>query len=362
MKDLIEKALEKPCGLSLEEIEGLLSLSSRDDRMMLHEAARSLKRRYFGNRVSVRGIIEIGNICVKDCHYCGIRKSNGNVARYRLSSAEIARMAETNAALGYRSVVLQGGEIESDENTRFIESVLKTLEKFDFGVTLSLGEQTKDVYRRWKDAGASRYLLRIETSSRELYSELHPPSCDWSRRVRCLEYLNECGYQTGTGTMSSLPGQTVRDLARDIVFFGESEAVMIGMGPYLSHPDTPLAKCDAVSAGDKLERALDMIAVARLYLHDVNIASTTALEALAADGRVRGILAGANVVMPNVTDTQWRGSYQLYSGKPGTNEASAAAKERLDAALSAIGEVIDYDTRGDSPRAASEFSRQNSPD
>ncbi|MBR2920335.1 MAG: [Kiritimatiellae bacterium] len=354
MKTLIDKAMEKPCNLSLDEIERLLSLSSSDDRTSLRKAARALKHRYFGNKVSIRGIIELGNICAKDCYYCGIRKSNRNVERYRLSIAEIERMAETNAALGYKSLVLQGGEIESEENTRFIEETLKALAKFDFGITLSLGEQTKDVYRRWKDAGASRYLLRIETSNRELYSTLHPPSCDWRRRAECLKYLNECGYQTGTGTMSSLPGQTINDLAHDIVFFNESKAVMIGMGPYLSHPDTPLAKCDLISNQDKLERALDMIAVTRLYLHDVNIASTTALEALAADGREQGILAGANVVMPNVTDVTRRKAYQLYSGKPGLDETSLAAKERLDAALAAIGEEIDYATRGDSPRAQGE--------
>ncbi|MBO7207515.1 MAG: [FeFe] hydrogenase H-cluster radical SAM maturase HydE, partial [Kiritimatiellae bacterium] len=180
------------------------------------------------------------------------------------------------------------------------------------------------------------------------------PSCDWQRRAECLKYLNECGYQTGTGTMSSLPGQTINDLAHDIVFFNESKAVMIGMGPYLSHPDTPLAKCDLIFNQDKLERALDMIAVTRLYLHDVNIASTTALEALADDGREQGILAGANVVMPNVTDVTRRKSYQLYSGKPGLDETSLAAKERLDCALAAIGEEIDYATRGDSPRAQGE--------
>ncbi|MBO5905676.1 MAG: [FeFe] hydrogenase H-cluster radical SAM maturase HydE [Kiritimatiellae bacterium] len=351
MNELIDKALKKPLNLTLNEIERLLTLSNVEDRMLLRESARSLKRRYFGNRISIRGIIELGNICAKDCFYCGIRKSNKNVERYRLSINEIERMAEMNATLGYKSLVLQGGEIESEENTRFIESVLLRLSKFNFGITLSLGEQTKDVYKRWKDAGAARYLLRIETSNKELYSKLHPVSCDWSRRVQCLYDLNECGYQTGTGTMSSLPGQTMRDLARDIAFFNEVGAVMIGMGPYLSHPQTPLAKLDNITASEKLERALDMIAVTRLYLHDVNIASTTALEALARDGRERGVLAGANVVMPNVTDVSKRSAYQLYSGKPGLDESSYAAKGRLDASLAEIGEEIDYLTRGDSPKA-----------
>lgn len=351
MTKLIEKAMEKPRNLSFEELRTLLSLSSRNDRAALREAARFLKRRYFGRRVSVRGIIELGNICAKDCFYCGIRKSNGNVERYRLKVFEIERMAETNAALGYKSLVLQGGEIESRENTRFVAEVLSKLAKFDFGITLSLGEQTKDVYARWKAAGASRYLLRVETSNQRLYSSIHPVTCDWARRVQCLRDIKECGFQTGTGTMSSLPGQTIGDLARDVMFFAESGAVMIGMGPYLSHPDTPLAGHDKVPLSDKLERALDMIAVTRLYLHDVNIASTTALEALASDGRERGILSGANVVMPNVTDVSRRGAYQLYSGKPGLDESSFEAKRRLDASLAAIDEEIDYATRGDSPLA-----------
>lgn len=349
--EIIEKAFEKRCNLAHDEIAFLLSLDSPAEVKLLRDAARSLKRRYFSDLVSIRGIIELGNICSKDCYYCGIRKSNSNVERYRLNVDDIVRMAGTNAALGYKSLVLQGGEIESDANTRFIEETLAALAEFDFGITLSLGEQTEDVYRRWKDAGASRYLLRIETSNRSLYSELHPASCDWERRTGCLASLVRCGYQTGTGTMSSLPGQSIDDMARDIAFFDEAGAVMIGMGPYLPHPDTPLAVRDSVPAAVKLERALNMIAVTRLYLHDVNIASTTALEALAPDGRERGVLAGANVVMPNVTDIERRGSYRLYAGKPGIDETSLAAKERLDASLAAIGERINYADRGDSPRA-----------
>ncbi len=346
----IEKALERPHNLSREEMVKLLGATSSDDVEALRAAARGLKRRIFGNRVAIRGIVEIGNRCAKDCLYCGIRSSNRNLRRYSLSVDDIERMAERNAALGYRSIVVQGGEIESEANTRFIEDVLRRIGRLSLGVTLSLGEQERDVYRRWRDSGAHRYLLRIESSSRDLYAGIHPAGYSWERRLKCLKDLRECGYQVGTGTMSSLPRQTLGDLAADIAFFGEVDADMIGMGPYIPHPDTPLAAIDTRrTCEERLMLALNMISVARLYLHDVNIASTTALEALAPDGRVQGVLAGANVVMPNVTDVEFRPGYQLYSGKPGLSEVSHEAKTRLDADLAAIGEVIDYSSRGDSP-------------
>ena len=348
----IEKALEKPHNLSKGEMVDLLGATSREDVEALRGAARELKRRIFGNRVAIRGIVEIGNRCVKDCFYCGIRASNRNVGRYSLSADDIERMAARNAELGYKSIVIQGGEIESEANTRFIEDVLKRIEPFSLGVTLSLGEQKRDVFQRWRDAGAHRYLLRIESSSRDIYSKIHPAGYSWERRVRCLKDLRECGYQVGTGTMSSLPWQTLDDLAGDIAFFGEVDADMIGMGPYIPHPDTPLAASDARRTNEeRLFLALNMISVTRLYLHDVNIASTTALEALAPDGREQGVMAGANVVMPNVTDVEYREGYQLYSGKPGLSESTFSSKSRLDASLALIGEVIDYSSRGDSPRA-----------
>lgn len=348
---LVSKAFEKPRNLSTKEIAGLLSLVGAQERAILRNAAREMKRHYFGRMVAIRGIVEIGNVCSKDCYYCGIRKSNCSVKRYRLSVGDVERMVAGCAALGYKSAVLQGGEIESEANTEFIENVLAAIAKYDLGVTLSLGEQRKDVLRRWKDAGALRYLLRIETSDPDLYSSIHPPECSWQRRVQCLHDLRECGYLVGTGTMSSLPRQTAGNLARDIVFFGDVDADMIGMGPYIAHHETPLAKYDEVACTVKLERALDMISVTRLYLHDVNIASTTALEALAPDGRERGVLAGANVVMPNATDVETRPSYQLYPGKPGLDEASSEANSRLCASMERIGEEIDFLTRGDSPKA-----------
>ena len=347
---LAGRALECPKNLSRDELAAIISNTDPDAFEQLRAAAYELKCRHSGKVVSMRGLVELGNVCAKDCLYCGIRRSNINVDRYRLSVDEVERLAEVNARFGYASIVLQGGEVEAEANTEFVEKCLRRIQRFDLGVTLSLGEQTEDVYRRWRNAGASRYLLRIETSSERLYSSLHPPSHSFARRVECLRALRRCGYQVGTGTMSTLPGQTPEDLADDILFFAAIDADMIGMGPYIPHPDTPLAEvAGEVSAESRLRTALNMIVATRLYLHDVNIAATTALQALADDGRERGILAGANVMMPNITDVKYRRQYQLYAGKPCLDENAAMCRGCLERRLASIGERVNYGTRGDSP-------------
>ena len=347
--EILDAAAKGRRNLALGDLARLVSLTDEWDLSLVREAAFRLKHRHHGDKVAMRGIIELGNICAKDCYYCGIRKSNANVSRYRLSVADVVRMAEVNKAQGYASLVLQGGEIESEANTCFIEECLEGIAPLDLGVTLSLGEQEESVYRRWREAGAVRYLLRIETSNKDLYETLHPASHSWARRVACLESLRRLDYQVGTGVMSALPGQTAEDLARDILFFGEMDVDMIGMGPYIPHPDTPLAAhAPTLPNKERLRVGLNMIAATRLYLHDVNIAASTALQALAPDGRERGVLAGANVIMPNVTDTAYRARYQLYAGKPCLDENARQCAEGLERRLLAIGETIDRG-RGDSP-------------
>lgn len=356
LDEILEKALSAPKALCASELERLVSLDDPASRRKVRDAAYALKCRHSGKLVSMRGIIEIGNVCAKDCLYCGIRKSNAKVARYSLSADDIVRMAEIDARQNYASLVLQGGEIEGEAHTVFIEECLRRIAPLGLGVTLSLGEQDEEVYRRWRAAGAERYLLRIETSSPELYSRLHPEGHSWGRRVECLRALRRCGYQVGTGVMSGLPGQTPADLARDIIFFGSFDADMIGMGPYIPHGDTPLgAVAPAMPPEARLELGLNMIAATRLYLHDVNIASTTALQALADDGRERGIMAGANVMMPNITDTKYRRSYQLYDGKPCLDENAIACRGCLEMRLARFGEKVNYGRRGDSPH----FARRN---
>lgn len=345
------KAAKSLAPKTLEDLKSLLSASSQPDLDSLFTAAYDLKVKLCGRKVVLRGIVEAGNRCAKDCLYCGIRRSNSSLERYTLAIDEIVRAAEFCKRENYASMVIQSGEIESEAHTRFIEEALREIAPLNLGITLSLGEQTQSVYHRWREAGAERYLLRIETSNPQLYAQLHPEGHSWRRRVECLTTLRRLGYQTGTGVMCALPGQTLEDLARDIAFFAEIDADMIGMGPYIPHPSTPLAldpRNDDFTRSQRLTLGLKMIAATRLYLPTVNIAASTALQTLAIDGRARGVLAGANVIMPNVTETRYRRGYQLYEGKPTLNENAADARKALEAELAAIGETIDYGHRGDS--------------
>ena len=346
-RDLLARAVASPRALEREEMAALLSLEGDEEVSALFAAARSVKAAVCGRGVALRGLLEVGNVCDKDCFYCGIRRSNGSVTRYRLGADEIVRLAEAAAAQGYDSLVVQSGEIESESQARMVEETLRRIAPLGLGVTLSLGEQTEETYRRWREAGAVRYLLRIETSSEALYGRLHPADHSWARRVECLRALRRCGYQVGTGVMCGLPGQTVEDLAGDIVFFADMDVDMIGMGPFIPHPDTPLAG-EPMDPKARLLLGLKMIAVTRLYLHDVNIAAATALQALAPDGRERGVLAGANVVMPNVTDVEHRRLYQLYANKPCLDESYGRCRGCMERRLAAIGETIVSGRSGDS--------------
>ena len=351
MDALLQRAVAAPRTLSRQELAKLLEWP---DSQELFAAAYEVKSREIGRRVSLRGLVECGNVCAKNCLYCGIRRGNSNVRRYRMDADEIVSRAGSAFKAGYGNLVLQSGEIESEENTAFVENVLRRLRAMfgdGFGITLSLGEQTDETYRRWREAGAHRYLLRIETSNPEFYAKLHPDGHSWTRRRECLRSLRRNGYQVGSGVMCGLPGQTVVDLAADIAFFAEEDLDMIGMGPYIPHADTPLGKDAQWSpeiAAQRLELGLRMIAVTRLHLHDVNIAASTALQALAPDGRERGLLAGANVIMPNVTDSKYRPDYLLYDGKPVDDENSCNSREALERSIADIGESMIWNARGDS--------------
>ncbi len=350
VSELIDRAAARPGALAVRELAHLLSLGDSGARAELHAAARAVKEREFGAAVAVRGLVEAGNVCAKDCRYCGLRRSNPRLKRYQLAADEIVRAAEFAAANRYGSLVIQSGEIEGEAHTRFIEEVLERIRPLDLGVTLSLGEQTEETFRRWRAAGAERYLLRIETSDPAFYARLHPAGHDWRRRRECLAALLRCGYRLGTGVMCALPGQTPGMLARDVQFFADCGACMLGMGPYIPHPDAPLgAGEDATPAAERLRLGLDLIAVARLHLHRVNIAAATSLQALAPDGRAQGLLAGANVVMPNITATRWRAGYQLYPGKPTLDETADGATAALVRDVAAAGGEIAWGARGDPP-------------
>ena len=319
----LDRALAAPKNLTADELADMLASADEELWSEIFAAAREVKAKCGKTEVLPRGLIETSNICAKDCLYCGIRKGNAKVPRYLIPEDEVAACIDEARRRGYPAVAFQAGEIESEANTAYYERLLAKCRGLE--VTLSLGEQTEEVYRRWKDAGAMRYLIRIETSNRELYAKIHPAECSFERRLGCIRTLKKLGYVTGSGVMIGLPGQTIRDLANDIVFYGDERLDMVGMGPYVPNCETPLGtevKVKGEGEQWRLNLSLRMIALTRLYLWNVNIVAATALEALDPEGgRNRGIEAGANVVMPVLTPEKYRKCYDLYPGKAGREGA-----------------------------------------
>jgi biotin synthase len=341
--------------LSLEEITALLSITDPEELQALYDTAYFLKEQYVGKIAYFRGIIECSNLCIKDCYYCGIRKSNKNVERFLMDEEEIFKEAMWAYEAEYGSCVIQSGERQDEEYIAMIERVVKRIYEAsnrELGITLSLGEQTEEVYQRWRDAGASRYLLRIESTNPEIYARIHPADHSMEIRKECLKRLRRTGYQVGTGVMMGLPGQTMEDLARDVLFLKEIDIDMVGMGPYIPHSDTPMGQEIPAYTDEQKKTALTlglkMIAVTRLVLPDINIAAATALQALEYTGREQGLRCGANVIMPNVTETDYRPKYQLYDNKPCTDENSSMCRGCLSGRIKGIGETIGFNERGDS--------------
>jgi len=311
---------------SQKEIEEFLSAEANDFVSLLKLASEK-RAEFVGNNVYLRGIIEITNLCSKNCFYCGIRKDNKNIVRYLLDEKDILDCVRFAIENKLGSIVLQGGELSGKDFVLFVENLVKKIKSFPSSpaITLSFGEQSFDTYKRWFDAGAERYLLRIETSDKKLYQKWHPESHSFEKRLECLEMIKKIGYQTGTGVLIGAPLQTVSHLASDIVFFKEFDIDMLGMGPYVIHYQTPFGKM----YGDWFDKnkdnifnlAIKMIAAARIVLEDVNIASTTALDSLNPEGRVWGLKAGANVIMPDITTDRYKKEYVLYKDKAGLKES-----------------------------------------
>jgi len=342
--------------LTAEDLIALLSITDKDELQALYDCAYFIKEQYVGRIAYFRGIIECSNLCIKDCYYCGIRRSNKKVERFLMDEDEIFKEAMWAYEAEYGSCVIQSGERQDEAYIAMIERVVERISSHthgEFGITLSLGEQTEETYRRWKKAGAHRYLLRIETTNPELYAKIHPADHSLEVRMECLAALRRCGYQVGTGVMMGLPGQTKRDLANDILFLKKIDIDMVGMGPYIPHSDTPMGKeipsYTDQQKKDALTLGLKMIAVTRLVLKDINIAAATALQALEYTGREQGLRCGANVIMPNVTETDYRPKYQLYDNKPCLDENSSMCRGCLSGRIQGIGETIGFKERGDSP-------------
>ena len=347
---MLKRALDGAM-LTLDELEHLLRLDDPAECEALYSAAREMKHREVGKGVYLRGLVETSNLCTRNCLYCGIRKGNAKVRRYELSIDEIVAGAKLAAEFGYGAAVLQGGERSDARFVDFVTEAVKRIGELPNApkLTLSFGEQTLETYRKWREAGAARYLLRIETTDPGLYAALHPEGTLEGRKAALLR-LREAGFQVGTGVMIGLPGQSAAMLARDVEFFRATDADMIGMGPWIPHRDSPLGIAHPGSHADdlrRLELGLKMIAVTRLQLKDVNIAATTALQSISpADGRERGILAGANVIMPNVGELEHRRDYTLYDGKAGMDENAESTRRKLDESLAGIGEFVRYGVSG----------------
>lgn len=311
----------------------------------LAEKARVVQDRYYGKKIYVRGLIELSNYCKNDCYYCGIRRSNRLAQRYRLDKEEILDCCKAGYALGFRTFVLQGGEdgwYTDDKVCDIVSSIKK--EYPDCAVTLSIGEKSRESYERYFEAGADRYLLRHETVTDVHYRQLHPESMSLSNRIRCLRDLKEIGYQTGCGIMVGAPGQTVEYIVNDLRFMKEFEPQMVGIGPFIPHKDTPFAQ----EAAGSVELTVYLLAIIRLMLPKVLLPATTALGSICKDGREQGILAGANVIMPNLSPEDVREKYLLYNNKLHTGSDAAENKRLLEEQMAVIGYQVVTD-RGDYP-------------
>ncbi len=329
--------LNKAKTLSHSDWCDLISTHSDEDRAYAQRVASDITKAHFGDRIFFRGIIEFSNICKNDCLYCGIRCSNKNVTRYRLTEDEILFCCREGYRLGYRTFVLQGGENGYAASEQFLKLIRRIKAEYpDCAITLSVGECSRKIYEEMFKAGADRYLLRHETADKAHYESLHPSGMSFDNRIRCLYDLKETGFQTGCGMMVGTPTQTPDTLASDMEFMSSFQPAMVGIGPFLPHQDTPFA---AYPAGSQ-ELTLFLLALTRIMLPDALIPATTALGTAAQDGRIQGVLSGCNVVMPNLSPQNVRKSYMLYDNKAGTELSAEESLNLLKKQMESIGREV----------------------
>lgn len=342
MIDLINK-LEKEQSLTLPEYEYLITNRTVESAQLLAEKAVAARKKIYGNDVYIRGLIEISNVCKNDCYYCGIRAGNKNCERYRLSKERILSCCENGYSLGFRTFVMQGGEDGYFSDDVMCDIVAEIKSRYpDCAVTLSLGEKSYESYQRLYDAGADRYLLRHETADKAHYEKLHPKNLSFDNRMECLRNLKKIGFQTGCGFMVGSPYQTDRELAIDLKFIEEFRPEMCGIGPFIPHKDTVFADKPAGT----VELTCYLLSIIRLILPAILLPATTALGSIDPTGREKGILSGANVVMPNLSPIDTRKKYELYNNKLSIGAESAQGKRELEKRMESIGYKI-VTARGD---------------
>lgn len=348
MNTILTNSIEKLTNQELlthEEFLSLLKGNSSHLRDILSHEARKKQRAHFGNIIYIRGLIEFSNYCKNNCFYCGLHSTNKNLERYRLSKDEILSCCEKGYHLGFRTFVLQSGEDTYFTDEKMIEIISHIHDRYpDCAITLSIGERSKESYQKLFDAGAERYLLRHETANLKHYHMIHPDSMSYNNRMECLQNLKEIGYQTGCGFMVGSPYQTKEMLANDLLFIQDFKPHMVGIGPFISHADTPF--CDKENG--TLEETLLLISILRLMFPKLLLPATTALGTIAENGRELGIRAGANVIMPNLSPASVREKYSLYDDKLCTGSESAEGLNELTTRMENIGYKIVTD-RGDAP-------------
>ena len=343
MKQLIDK-LERDHRLTKKEYTALIENRSPELCEYLFKKARDARERHYGKEVYLRGLIEFTNYCKNDCYYCGIRRSNRNVSRYRLTKEQILDCCRKGYRLGFRTFVLQGGEDGHYSDPVIVEIIREIKSLYpDCALTLSIGERSCESYKAFYEAGADRYLLRHETADPDHYRRLHPPSLTLESRKQCLHELKEIGYQVGSGFMVGSPGQTAENLAEDLLYLQELRPHMVGIGPFIPHHDTPFS----AEPSGTTELTLFLLGLIRLMLPAVLLPATTALGTIDPVGREKGILAGANVVMPNLSPREVRDKYLLYDNKICTGDEAAECRHCMEGRMQFIGYQVVVD-RGDS--------------
>lgn len=360
VQDILTKDLVGDEWLTEDELRFLMSVTDEEQLQLIYKKAYEVKAKYVQPVAYYRGLIEFSNRCIKNCNYCGIRRENDKTERFDMNREDIIKMAQWAYDHEYGSITLQSGERCDDVFVDYVVDLIRDIKAIgdgSLGITMCVGEQSEEAYRRMREAGASRYLLRIETTNKELYHKIHPRDelHSFETRVECLRRLRRVGFQVGTGVMIGLPRQTEEDLVNDILFYRDMDIDMIGMGPYVVHHDTPLGQ-EALAMGiddeaGKLRRiqlGLKMIALTRLFLKDVNIAATTALQALDPLGREKGLAAGANILMPIITIPEHRAKYLLYDNKPCVDDNADKCKDCLTRRVMSIGDTVGWKKNGDS--------------
>ena len=337
---LVQKTLERVFSAKsplIKDIEFLLRLNSNEELKCLFEFSSKVSDKFVGKGILLRGIIEFSNYCKNSCHYCGLNRNNEKVKRYRMGINDILKAVEHIYSFGVRTVVLQSGEDKSISANEIAQLIKQIKNKYDIAITLSCGERTKADYKLWKNAGASRYLLRIESTNEFLYNSLHT-GMFLKTRLRSIKDLKELNYQVGSGIMVGLKGQSIKSIAKDIIFFGKENFDMVGIGPFIAHSQTPLSN----EPSGKVEDVLKVIALTRIVTKNSHIPATTALGSLDKDYRVEALKIGANVIMPNFTQNEYKALYEIYPNKKCINEPAGACINCNESMAKAAGKYIDY--------------------